>query len=778
MLDQVLHRLRAEGYAPATLLDVGAHVGSFATGFLSIFPGCAPTLIEPNPFCEEALARLPFERLSAAASSENGKAELFLTKEWLQSTGSSLYRENTAFFRDEVMIRHEVDKVRVDDAFAGRRFDFVKIDTQGSELDVLIGGQQVISQADYVLIEVSLVDYNIGGARAEALFQALDMLGFHPVEVVDFHRLADVADGNLLQIDFLFERRSRRPRAAAAPANNPSTDDTVVALAHSLRLEGRLDASRTVFEHLLGLDPKNPGLLRGLSQVLAAQGLTLEAMDNLQLARAALPDPGLLIDDVRALAAPAIERFNAHLTAGQMEAAERYASALADLAPQSAPMLAAALSCNTALGRLDRARHYAQRLIQVEPENPLAIAALGDLPAANGDPADKALVAARDALSLPADTHPLLRLRDLHDALGMILCTPLTGDREPLARALLAAVKAIPVLGEPGSEWLAWETHYRLLLDAIDLDVAEAPTPSPALLPAAEFADASGQPLDAKAVRALADRLEASCVFFAAADQAYIDLYARWYALSVLKYADVSSLIVVHVIGGAGRLTEVAAKVGIDDPRLVFSADAFDASAVTTLCYDAPPKGLIEKPVAHLQSVRFIRLAELLDIVGRPVFVSDIDLILQRGVADLLERTAGDDLVFNENTHTTSAGARLTANLVLFNPTPMAFRTLAFLRVFLERYLAHEAVTRWIDQAALTMTRHHLWATAPEAKIGYFDSDSDINNVMYRSYQEHPFRFLSLFHGFDTSTLEIEAPASLSEDAPPPAKTKKKAARK
>lgn len=28
---------------------------------------------------------------------------------------------------------------------------------------------------------------------------------------------------------------------------------------------------------------------------------------------------------------------------------------------------------------------------------------------------------------------------------------------------------------------------------------------------------------------------------------------------------------------------------------------------------------------------------------------------------------------------------------------------------------------------------------------------------MYRTYQEHPFRFLSLFHGFDTSSLEGEA---------------------
>ncbi|HVX36106.1 MAG TPA: hypothetical protein VHC71_07785, partial [Hyphomicrobium sp.] len=40
---------------------------------------------------------------------------------------------------------------------------------------------------------------------------------------------------------------------------------------------------------------------------------------------------------------------------------------------------------------------------------------------------------------------------------------------------------------------------------------------------------------------------------------------------------------------------------------------------------------------------------------------------------------------------------------------------------------------------------------------GCFDTNSDINNIMYRSFQQNPFRFLSLYHGFDTSTLEEEA---------------------
>jgi hypothetical protein len=243
-------------------------------------------------------------------------------------------------------------------------------------------------------------------------------------------------------------------------------------------------------------------------------------------------------------------------------------------------------------------------------------------------------------------------------------------------------------------------------------------------------------------------------VFFAAADEAYVDLYARWYVLSVLKYCDAPCLIVLHVIGGADRLGEIAARVGVDDPRLVFVGDRFDADAVKTRVYDAPPKGLIAKPVAHFQSVRFLRLGALLEDLKRPVFVSDIDLLLQRGVRDLLERAAGDDVMVNENEASWNAGSRLTANLMLVNPTANAARFLRFLKSYLETALDGAEVTRWIDQVSLILGRHHLERRGESPRIGYFDTASDINNVMYPSYQAHPFRFLSLFHGFDTSSLE------------------------
>jgi hypothetical protein len=136
-----------------------------------------------------------------------------------------------------------------------------------------------------------------------------------------------------------------------------------------------------------------------------------------------------------------------------------------------------------------------------------------------------------------------------------------------------------------------------------------------------------------------------------------------------------------------------------------------------------------------------------------PVLISDIDLILQRGIADLLEKFGTCDIVLNENTLSSNAGSRFTANLLLLNPTPDAGLFAGFVSSYLKRALGGSEVSRWIDQFALMQAKHHLAKQAPKARIGYFDVNSDINNLIYTSYQAHPYRFLSLYHGFDMSTL-------------------------
>lgn len=530
-------------------------------------------------------------------------------------------------------------------------------------------------------------------------------------------------------------------------------------IANRLQADGRAADALILFGHVAELRPDLVEALHAQAAGLTALGRHVEALDVISRARGTAVDPAALLAVAQAQGAAAIEAFNAFLAANQLAEAEAVAAALVRLMPTAPGLIEAAITCNQVLGRPEEAERYARALIALQPGNETALSALPppEPAPANEDAAKEEIgVEARIAAALAPDNpnHALIQLRDIHDIASYILCHPLTPASTDQLRRLLAAGLALPVATEPGSEWEAWTLHYRVLLESLDPDAIAAPTPKAAAAPKPAFRLSTGKRLDWKGLRAHADAVGAEAVFFVAADAAYIELYARWYALSVLKYADVPALIVVHVIGGAKDLDATAAAVGVHSERLVFSGDDFDQAAVTTRAFDAPPKGEAKKPIAHLQCVRFQRVGALLKTLGRPVFVSDIDLILQRGVADLLDKHRGADVVFNENDVSFNAGSRLTANLMLLWPTEGADVLTRFLSAYLTDKLAGERVTRWIDQVGLIHAWQHFIDHVADPKIGYFDTASDVNNVMYTKYEAHPFRFLSLFHGFDTSTLE------------------------
>ena len=668
----------------------------------------------------------------------------FLMDDLLKETGvlgrSSPNAETTAALRtllqpvtvqcrtmQNLLAEYKVEKV-----------DILQIDTEGYDYIIL-------KLFDFARFRPGLVHYehqHLNMADAEAAETLLRSHGY------ELHR--NIYD-TLAVLD--------RTRLTA-----PSQLGAVRALALSLQAGGRAKDALLLLEHLAAVKPGDAETLRPLVKMLSADGRTLDAIEKLVELKSATTDMEALLAEIQGQVPAAIQCFNDHLAASEVETAERYASALVALIPRNIALLDAALSCNLALGRKGKALKYAGTLLSLDAAHVNARSLLTECSnkADNeGSDIEDRMVLALEAKS---EVHPLIRLRDIHDVASAILCQPLTPRAVGQIEQLLKAAREVGGDALAGSEWEGWAKHYHLLMDAIDLPAVHEATPAISREPKVGLMTSSGVPLNWQELRASAARLGAEVVFFAAADREYVDLYARWYIKSILKHCDVPCLIILHVIGGTGHLREVGKSIGIRDKRLIFSSDGFDAEAVTTKCYDSPPKGRIAKPVAHLQSIRFLRLGSFLQKLKLPVFVSDIDLLLQRGVKDLLQRCAHADVVFNENMGSKNAGSRLTANLLLVNPTGNAALFLRFLRSYLERALSRQEVTRWIDQFALMLARHHLSLQANNPSIDYFDTSKDINNVMYTSYQQHPFRFLSLYHGFDTSSLE-DNPKVLGEKA-------------
>lgn len=187
-----------------SILDIGANVGNFSMMMRHILPDVYLYMIEANPFCDGILKKTQIPYSIVCLSDVEKDVQFYFQDGNMIGTGSSYYLENTNYFSmknyswvttqtlDSVLERDCPDTV----------FDFVKMDTQGSELDIMRGGQKTISNAKYVLLEISLIPYNIGAPLKEEVMEYMKSISFVPIEKID----ESYMDGKLIQEDWIFER--------------------------------------------------------------------------------------------------------------------------------------------------------------------------------------------------------------------------------------------------------------------------------------------------------------------------------------------------------------------------------------------------------------------------------------------------------------------------------------------------------------------------------------------------------------------------------------------
>jgi FkbM family methyltransferase len=141
-------------FHPKAILDIGANQGHFAIMCSHIWPFATLTLAEGNENCREDLRRLPYEFHICLLSDSAKEVVFYIDKSNAKSTGSSYYKENSVHFENAIEEKRITNTLDV--LFQNRQFDFIKIDTQGSELDILRGGKEIAQKAEYILLEVSI----------------------------------------------------------------------------------------------------------------------------------------------------------------------------------------------------------------------------------------------------------------------------------------------------------------------------------------------------------------------------------------------------------------------------------------------------------------------------------------------------------------------------------------------------------------------------------------------------------------------------------------------
>lgn len=173
-------------FYPDRILDIGANIGQFRTLASQEFPFSFIFSVEASKECEASLKAITENYYIGMLAKDTSEYDFYKRKGDPTCTGNSFYKELTQFYSDDQLDVVSEKGIMLDDLFEeGSEFDLIKIDTQGSELDIITGGINLCKKAKGILLEVSLTQYNEGAPLYKEVIDFMKEIGFTPVEVLD-----------------------------------------------------------------------------------------------------------------------------------------------------------------------------------------------------------------------------------------------------------------------------------------------------------------------------------------------------------------------------------------------------------------------------------------------------------------------------------------------------------------------------------------------------------------------------------------------------------------
>ena len=170
--DDTCKLLKNSGFNPQKILDIGANACETADIMRQYWPTSDMLLIEGNSDCEPYFKVKNYNYLIKLLGKTNSTTTFYKTNWSSVCSGNSIYKEKNPVYDEDMLITETLPIYKLDDVVAGK-FDLIKIDTQGSELDIILGGMSTVSKAKVVICEVSLIDVNEGGCKKEDVMNVL-----------------------------------------------------------------------------------------------------------------------------------------------------------------------------------------------------------------------------------------------------------------------------------------------------------------------------------------------------------------------------------------------------------------------------------------------------------------------------------------------------------------------------------------------------------------------------------------------------------------------------
>jgi FkbM family methyltransferase len=198
-----LQNIKRLGYAPNFVFDIGAYEGDWAIEFSEVFPDSKIFMFEAQEEKENILQNVKkqypnFDYHIGLLSAIDGKAYSFSKSE----TGSHVSHPHEA--GSSTLTSESLDAIieRKSLPFP----DFIKIDVQGFELEVMKGADKCLQHSEFCLLEVSLLDLGENTPLVLDTMNFMDKLNFQLYDINTFMRRP--YDNALWQNDFLFVKKN------------------------------------------------------------------------------------------------------------------------------------------------------------------------------------------------------------------------------------------------------------------------------------------------------------------------------------------------------------------------------------------------------------------------------------------------------------------------------------------------------------------------------------------------------------------------------------------
>jgi len=208
-IDHRFSVLKNSGVVISHLLDIGAYRGEFTKIVKKHWPEVTAWQIEAD---ERQQPWLQTDAIFSLLSDQSNRELDFFTlnNENSITTGSSVYKELTQYYKNPIVVKKRtttLDDIAKRVNFRGnwKNSGLIKLDTQGSELDILRGAENFLStyQPKYILIEASVKPYNLEAPLVGDVIEYMRSKGYQIVDLM--HCLYDSGE-SLLQVDILFNK--------------------------------------------------------------------------------------------------------------------------------------------------------------------------------------------------------------------------------------------------------------------------------------------------------------------------------------------------------------------------------------------------------------------------------------------------------------------------------------------------------------------------------------------------------------------------------------------